>query len=409
MKDRIILIALIGIFPLLLSCQAAGDYQPSPADITCPPIAQINPAGTSPRLWGIWEGHISADRTQVELVPSRTAMFKLNVVGFLEQNPCTDCLQVVGKEIIGPNRVNLTIRIEHPFKGLPQFTGFDVQGGIQFPSHTYVSNRWDTNDPTILYAATATSWWRSGECQVLNPDGYGSGSFFYRPSWGDKYKFEGFINGKLGGEPVLDVPPGPDLGAWTYIWAYRMFRTTQTRNMFEVSGSDQQTYELWLPDGEIKFGYVVIAHWEPPTVTPVTNPATDFPIEANETGPYRIEVLDVSGPVSSTEPAFVTIRVHWSYDKKPLSYNSEYVYEVSYFVCSNDFTTGGAIATNWEILSQPTSENRWADLKIKLERYPEGLHQGPPGIYPFALLLRMKDTPGIGSLNNFFTEIEVLD
>jgi len=60
--------------------------------------------------------------------------------------------------------------------------------------------------------------------------------------------------------------------------------------MFLVHDLITREYHLALPPGAFKFGYAVDASWWPPSKTPVTKPATDFPKEANAEDPWLIEL-----------------------------------------------------------------------------------------------------------------------
>jgi len=67
--------------------------------------------------------------------------------------------------------------------------------------------------------------------------------------------------------------------------------------MFEHDKSVERTYHIWIPPGPVVAGYAIEACWEPPTVTPVTNPLTDFPISANQPEPYIHKMI-----VNNDEP-----------------------------------------------------------------------------------------------------------
>jgi hypothetical protein len=56
-----------------------------------------------------------------------------------------------------------------------------------------------------------------------------------------------------------------------------------------------RTYHIWLPTGPVEAGYAVDACWEPPDVTPVIDPATDFPISANQPEAYHFKVVANDG------------------------------------------------------------------------------------------------------------------
>jgi len=378
-----------------VSACAAGDDIGSVADPIQPqvytPYSNSEQSFDSGRmLWGIWDGWISEDRSDIEMIPVRGASFRLNVVGFLEQTPCTDCLQLVDKEIVGPNRLNVSILLKHPFAGFPQFTGFDVCGGIMFPTTT------DIMEPEPGDSPVRISWRYDGGCQLLNPDGYDHGyTFFYHEDYhSPKWNF--FIPGALGGEPVWINNPIENL-----YWPFRLFRTTETRNMFECSGNDTQTYELWLPEGEeIHFGYAVAAHWEPAEVTPVTNPETDFLRNANRTGPYKFEYLGISGPVSSDQDAVIHFKVHWF----PSGVNSHI-----YFTNQEKFDFSGV---RWKEIELVSSENGINEYLLTVERNLDFACFNVPGVYPLvvpATAYVLDSSPGSSSTTFYVFEVECID
>lgn len=375
---------------LLLTLPACGRSPVAPEETQLPGLLQLGTGeySTNQFSWGVWNGYISADRSTVELIPDRSASLKMNVLRFLEQNPCTDCLQLVGKEVVGPNRIDISIQIHHPFPNLPQFTGFDVCGGIQFPWSRCVEHVKPFNN-----TQGAISWRFDDSPQLLNPEGYRT--YFTNPR---DPPWKGFIEGKLGGKQVDEFLP-PSL-----YWPYRNFKTTPTRNMFEVWSSDMQTYELWLPEGqEIKFGYVVIAHWMPPDTIPVTDPATQFPREVNR-GPYRFEVLETTGPASSTQDATVRFRVyyHSCLECNPFSHLAPYKDYIEY----TDYA--GIKWKDIELISED-NEGGVNEYLLTFERMPDGPHKGPPGVYPYLITMKMANCPLDYQVAMFVFEIEAAD
>jgi hypothetical protein len=359
-----------GLFVLflvgLIVCSCSSGESSAPADFTAPSaVSSTCQSDPSRQVWGIFEGTISADRQTVDLVPCRTAAFNLNAVGFLERSPCTDCLQITKLEVIGPNRVDLTVDIRHPFSGFPMYTGFDVFGGLMFAPTTKAFYCFGEDG---CYFA----WRHDGGCQVLNPDGYDAGYYYENPEPGIRYDWKYFIEGKLGGERVWERG---------ILWPYLLFRTTETRNMFVCDGSASRTYELWLPEGEeVKFGYIVEANWKMPETIPVTDPELDFSRGANRMGPYRIEVIDIDGPASHTRDAYVHFKVYW-HQTLPYSYISfpDNDNEREYFWCYDD---GKVKWKDIELLSRETGISEYL-LTLELNEEYTGTHES--GLYPYTI------------------------
>ena len=101
----------------------------------------------------------------------REARFHLNALKFLESY-CSDCLKITQIKNNGDGTIDLTVQITHPFKGFPQFTGFDVKGILMFDGsyQVYNDNPWHNMQlPEPFYLV---SWRQMGDPEVLNADGY---------------------------------------------------------------------------------------------------------------------------------------------------------------------------------------------------------------------------------------------
>ncbi len=124
--------------------------------------------------------------------------------------------------------------------------------------------------------------------------------------------------------PLIEYPGGAILncskGKYAYgdnidcvINPYKLFADQSHRRMFKGHDIFVREYHLKPPKwGEdFEFGYVISACWAKPTVQPVTNPETDFPVNANCEDPYEISIVQLQ-PISysaGTEPLFkVTIK-----------------------------------------------------------------------------------------------------
>ena len=227
------------------------------------------------RLLGEYTFFISAERDRVDVVPRRDMHFHLNALKFLEEY-CTDCLQITGIKNNGDGTIDLTVRITHPFKGFPQYTGFDVKGIIMFQgSHELKSYKKYPPYPQNL----RLSWRRMGDPELLNADGF---SYRWSP-WYDSGLPQPIFNyweGRFAkGTPTANIN------------GYLNFYSHEERHMFAHSASVSRTYHIWLPPGLIVAGYAVEACWEPPINTPVTNPIEDFPITANQPEAYRFKIV----------------------------------------------------------------------------------------------------------------------
>ncbi len=228
------------------------------------------------RLWGEWTFYFSEDHNSVEAVPRRQARFHLNSLKFLEDY-CTDCLEITQMHNNGDSTIDLTVKIKHPFEGHPEYTGFDVKGIIMFNGSHVIPE----NGPAFpLYPDDfRVSFRMLGDPELLNADGY---TYRWSPSYdsGSTMPIFSYWEGKYAnGTPTANVN------------GYLDFYSNEDRHMFEHNATVSRTYRIWLPPGPVVAGYAVEACWELPTVTPVTNPAEDFPISANQPEAYHFKVV----------------------------------------------------------------------------------------------------------------------
>jgi len=238
------------------------------------------------RLWGEWTLYFNEDHTQVDAVPLRSGRFHLNALKFLEDY-CKTCLRIDRIRNNGDGTIDLTIRITHPFKGFPEFTGFDVKGIIMF------DGSWE-NEGYYLWLPHPEpfriSWRELGDPQVLNADGY---SILWSPWYdsGSEMPIFNYWEGRFAhGTPTANIN------------AFKNFYTDEERHMFRVDGSVTRTYTIWLPPGPVTAGYAIDACWEPPIRTPVTNPIEDFPLTANQPEAYEFTFTLNSGePITDPE------------------------------------------------------------------------------------------------------------
>ena len=279
---------------IIATMMVAGCALPSPTMPNLSPLDQgiskaIDAAGKGPyRLFGEWTFYINAAHDRVDVVPKRQSRFHLNALKFLE-GYCSDCLQITNLKNNGDSTVDLTVKITHPFPGHREYTGFDVKGIMMF------NGSWvrDSYHEYLPYPEPfRVSWRKLGDPQVLNADGY---TVRWSPSYdsGLPQPIFNYWEGKYAtGIPTANVN------------AYLDFYTDENRHMFEEGKQVTRTYLIWLPPGQpVVAGYAVEACWEPPSIMPVTDPATDFPITANQPEAYRF-YFNVNNGQVITDPDF---------------------------------------------------------------------------------------------------------
>jgi len=284
-------IIFFGLALFLISCSGGSpvDTKIDGSDVSLSSASAQSAEGPH-RLWGQYLLYFDRDHTTVEVAPIRQAGLHLNALKFLESY-CTDCLEITKFVNNGDGTYDLTLSITHPFPDNPEYTGFDVKGIIMF-NGSHELSFWSMSGiyPDVNKDGTGkfhVSWRELGDPEVLNPDGY---SVLWSPWWisGSTMPIFNYWKGKYSfGTPSANIN------------AFINFYTDEERHMFRVDGTVERTYKLFLPPGPLVAGYAVDACWEPPTVTPVTDPLNDFPISANQPEPYFYRyVLNNDEPIT---------------------------------------------------------------------------------------------------------------
>jgi hypothetical protein len=283
---RTLLLALL-IAAMLVGCAhpaqnpASPDFGRSGAPgVTAAIQGALTPENGRYRLFGEWTWLFPATHDRVEVVPRRLGRFHLNAMKFLEGG-CTNCLTITGFKNNGDSTFDLTVKMTHPFAGHPEYTGFDVKGIVMFNGSyelSIPSSGMPIPDPAII------SWRETGDAEVLNPDGY---AYRWSPGYdsGSPLPIFNYWEGKYAtGTPNATIN------------AYLNFYSVENRHMFLTADAVVRTYKIYLPPGQpIVAGYAVEACWEPPIKVPVTDPANDFPLSANQTEPYFFNVIINNG------------------------------------------------------------------------------------------------------------------
>jgi len=234
-------------------------------------------------LWNYGLVYVNTHENEFEIIPVRHVAGHWNILKFLEQGPCTDCLKITGVEQSGNGTVLIDIEITHPFDNA-NLTGFDVRGiamfsgSYEFPaSGLNVSDRW------------------LGDGALVNADGYTT-LYNYSTMGSGPGGLEGYIEGKL------STAATPD----SLLNGFKRFISSgsqNTRNAFYSGDAITVTYEIDMPSDEFIFGYAVDASWAPAVSKPVQNPIDDFGPDANcpeawkiaVTSTYNGEGLNASG------------------------------------------------------------------------------------------------------------------
>jgi len=225
-------------------------------------------------LWAYYEVYVDPVGNKIEIAPVRGVTGHWNVLKFLEQGPCTNCVSVKGMTDTGHGTKLFDVQITHPFPN-PNLTGFDVRGITMFAgSHTFPVTGLTTPDRA------------TGDGELVNADGYTT-LYNALTAGSGPGGLQGYIKGRF----TRPMTPNALLNGYKRHISPGM---TNVRNAFYAGTSIIESYELDMPDTQFVFGYAVDASWAPPINKPVQNPNTDFPPEANCPEPWRIAVTEES-------------------------------------------------------------------------------------------------------------------
>ena len=278
---------------LALMVTGCGGFQQNPfvpQNMDTSPGASAFSAQSDPgphRLWGEYIWYINEQHDRIDVVPKRQARFHLNAAKFLETY-CADCLKITEIQNNGDGTIDVTVRVEHPFPGHPEYTGFDVKGIVMFSGSHLLS--WGSAYTFPFYDFARLSWREKGDPELLNPDGW---TPRWCPEWdsGSDLPMFNYWSGKYSmGEPTANIN------------GFLNFYTDEERHMFREGLWAERTYHIWLPPGPVVLGYAVEACWEPPETTPVTDPLIDFPYSANQPEAYVFDVVMNNGEVITGDP-----------------------------------------------------------------------------------------------------------
>jgi hypothetical protein len=253
-----------------------------------------------------------------EVVPLRTVADHWNVVKYLEKGPCTNCVTIKGTKKLINNNLLVTVQIKHPFP-VANFTGFDVRGIAMFKG----TQNFPING---LKASNGLK----GEAELMNADGF---TALYNPT--TVGKGPGGLQGYLKGKMAAGLPDSTVNG-------FKMFNSPNpnSRNYFLAGASISSDFEIKLPTGVFVFGYAVDGSWVKPDVTPVTNPNTDFPDEANCSEPYSVKVFEDASTSTLTNSGGKTTLEIYVYD-----HQGKDSYKAPTVECSELFT--GLTPATW--------------------------------------------------------------
>jgi hypothetical protein len=221
------------------------------------------PANT--QLWGYFDVTLDPVSKTVTSVPNRQAMFTLNVVKFLNNSPLNLNFKVNGFLVEDDySDLDVDITLYHPLPGLPQYSAYDVRGvfmgnGLVKMKHDKSlkhsklgSDQFMLNDPVDSKGGPDgyTRWFNATEFTTSGLAGYtpgrGSTPGYSGNATINPYKY--FCDG---------IGTQDKIGPW-------LLAHPDATGIFSSGSTCTRNYYLRFPASTgFKFGYAVIANWEP--------------------------------------------------------------------------------------------------------------------------------------------------
>ncbi|HEX9745970.1 MAG TPA: hypothetical protein VGB30_11145 [bacterium] len=301
MKRLIQLSVVVVLYILIIGCGTCSSTDPvTPANFDDNfKLTEENNSGqtyqNNHQLWGYYLLYINPDDfSDFEIVKVRSVAGHWNVVQWLEQFPCSNCLQITKVVPSGNGTLLIDISIEHPFTNL-NFTGFDIRGIAMFNgSYSFPAMGLSTPDASL------------GDGQLINGDGYTT--LYNFTTLGDgPGGLQGYIKGKFSSQSL----PTAILNGYI---RHISQSPGNYRNALLPGSAVTRTYEIDMPDGPKVIGYAVDASWESAINKPVTDPMTDFSMDANCTEAWKIEVFEQPGGIGLTECGGTTLLNFYVFD-----------------------------------------------------------------------------------------------
>ena len=235
-------------------------------------------------LLGMGMMYIDPENLSVEIAPMRQLDFHLNLLGWLEQQPGKNYLQLTAVSLSDHDSLLIDLRITHPFPYVTALTGRDmrfimISPGIKIFPSTLTEDLTGADQP--IFASRS----------LLNPDGFTTLWNRWTSQEIHHPQIFGYIRGKLVSTDEFTIAGN--------LHPYREYSTDPQNRVFVPNQSAVRQFDLALPtSGPLSVAYSVDVSWEAPINEPVTNVWDDFPITANCPEPYQISATIVSNTLT---------------------------------------------------------------------------------------------------------------
>ena len=85
------------------------------------PITTLNDSsytGSNRYIWGYYDIIYDPETVTAEVIPMRTTSGHWNVLKWMEQGPCTNCVKIIDIQPTGNGTTEFTVELNHPFTPL---------------------------------------------------------------------------------------------------------------------------------------------------------------------------------------------------------------------------------------------------------------------------------------------------
>ncbi|HDS29719.1 MAG TPA: hypothetical protein ENN67_01610, partial [Firmicutes bacterium] len=224
------------------------------------------PTDSSTCLWGFYDVHVDFESGEITAIPNRNAMFSMNVVFFLNNQPSKLDFEFNGAvQGSGYVDVDLNVIITHPLPDNPKFDGYDVRGVFIGYGGSYLSYDWK-----LSYASKTLNQHMLDD--PISEDGGGPDGY---TRWFNKNEFTkeglfGYIKGIYATQlSIGDATLNPykyfadGLGSHDNLWDY-FESNPENRGVFSSGATNSRNYYIRFPKPEpgVKFAYAIVANWE---------------------------------------------------------------------------------------------------------------------------------------------------
>jgi len=294
-----LLACVLTLVTVLVACSGGSSPVTPNTEINLTGSRSVSGSGAENRvLWGFWNVTVDPGAGTVEIVPLRGAMFNANVTNFL-QPPIAPVnlvkIQINPASDFTTGLIDVDVTLEHPFKSLPIFRGFDVRGIFMADGNMPVRSV-----PGLIRAT-------ADEARLNNADGYTR--WWNAREFGPEGSLFGFQMGRLG----IPIYPTSTLNPYKY-FADELDETSGVetldplkRGTFGINpGINTRNYVIQFvmdgPNPVFMFQYAVDAAWdEPDPAFEPDYPIEAYPVSAQMQEPYHILQSDAGSTAWYTD------------------------------------------------------------------------------------------------------------